>query len=371
MTKIYFYCFPEGVPERAAYQHLIVCLGEGFKELGTDFYSNLNYWKNSLDENDYLFKHNPEITPDDCTIVIVNSTGLAYGESLPENLFKRDRKYITVYMDDSDGNVTHSWNPEFRQFDFIFKTHFNSKCKYPSNIYPWAFGISQRILRATIEQVIPQQRLKKVLVNFRCEHSVRKMAFDEFISSIQDILAIDNTIEKFESPPVDSYDYLEFCQTGRRHYPSYYKRLTESFACACFGGFFIPNFPVNQVNNVRLYHRIPNKLNSLLNNLYKRPLSYTRRVIQWDSWRLWESLAAGCLTFQLDFEKYGFKLPVMPKNYYHYIGVDLENVEKSKKMIVDNYDDLIKISENGKKWALENYSPVATSRRFLDIVNKR
>ena len=92
--------------------------------------------------------------------------------------------------------------------------------------------------------------------------------------------------------------------------------------------------------------------------------------MQWDSWRLWESLSAGCLIFQVDMEHYGLTLPVMPKNWEHYIGVNFDNLEEFKTQLQRNVSRFGQIAENGKKWALDNYSPKNIAKRFLKLVGK-
>ena len=52
-----------GPPEATAYHHAMICLAEGFQALGISFYSNLDYWQTSPDRQDYLFQHNPDVTP--------------------------------------------------------------------------------------------------------------------------------------------------------------------------------------------------------------------------------------------------------------------------------------------------------------------
>ena len=49
------------------------------------------------------------------------------------------------------------------------------------------------------------------------------------------------------------------------------------------------------------------------------------RLIQWDSWRFWEGLAAGCLVFNFDLPLYGVRLPVMPEPFVHYVPVRANN----------------------------------------------
>jgi hypothetical protein len=96
----------------------------------------------------------------------------------------------------------------------------------------------------------------------------------------------------------------------------------------------------------------------------------TNRISQWDSWRFWESLAAGCVTFHVDFEKYGFELPVLPKNWEHYIGIDLDNIQESIDKIAEQPEVLEKISIQGREWVLQNYSPKAVALRFMEKIFK-
>jgi hypothetical protein len=150
-------------------------------------------------------------------------------------------------------------------------------------------------------------------------------------------------------------------QTGRRHYPNYYQRLQQTTACAAFGGYFLATYPKNPASfGSRLFRK-------LIANLGW----HSDRVLQWDSWRFWESLAAGCLTFQLDFNKYGMVLPVMPQNWQHYIGVDLEDVDALMNKLAKDRDFWSEIANQGRNWAIANYSPKAVAQRFLQIIAKR
>ena len=218
------------------------------------------------------------------------------------------------------------WNPHLENFAFRFRTHCNSKSIYPSNCLTSVFGPSNRILRETLKIEKFENRKRRLIVNFRNNHRqlrynksllkiregylwidsgvmtvdnpLRQIAGEQFLPLIQHILPPDNTTEDFDKSPSDSYHYLQWKQTGQRHYPSYYHHLKESTACACFGGAVTSN------------------------HLTGEPI-----VEWWDSWRFWESLAAGCVTFHVDFDKYGVQLPVMPENWRHYIGIDLDNMQ--------------------------------------------
>ncbi len=362
--KVFFYTTSQERPaENAYFQDLIVNLAEGFQHLGVEYYSSNNYWKLSPDDDQCLLQCDPDVKHQDCDIVVLERQWFEENGSLPQDLFTPSRQYITVYLDCADGFQTFSWLTEFRQFDFIFKTHYSRNIRYPNNLHPWVFGLSSRVLKELSNDIHFAQKKSCLLVNFRHKkfsHSLRRFVEKKFIPQIQDFLQIDASSEDLNIPPDDPYHLLRWTQTGRRHYPKYYKRLTESVASACFGGFFMaPNFTD--------YHpRISYYLAKLISELGLK----TNRIAQWDSWRFWESLAAGCVTFHVDFQKYGFELPVQPKNWEHYIGIDLDNVQSAIDKIAEEPEILEKIAIQGRVWAIENYSPQAVALRFMEKVLK-
>ncbi len=362
--QVFFYCLPN------EYQHLSICLAEGLKQLNVPFYSNVNYFQIDAEQEDYLFRHDPSVTPDDCDIVVVEKGWVTHLHSLPENLFHSGRNYLTVYLDDMDGPLTPAWYPAARNFDFIFRTHLNSQTKYPPNFVPWVFGLSNRILKETNNLPRFQDRNLNLLANFRItqetvtliffedieppqlpgmvrinptqlrvEHSLRQVFSDQFCSRLEPILSIDKTIDQFNQPPSHPYHALQWRQTVQRHHPNYYQRLKATAACAAFGGYVVPETD-----------------------------GHPSYLEWWDSWRFWESLAAGCVMFHVDLGKYGALLPVMPKNWQHYIGIDLDNMEDTVHRIATEPGILERISQAGRQWAIENYSPVPTARRFLETI---
>jgi hypothetical protein len=361
-NKPVFFSFREN-----QFSHLGICLAEGFKELGIPFYSNINYWQIAPDEPDkYLCCYNADVVPDDSSIVIATAGWVSHNIScLQDIIFHPNRQYIAVYLDDMDGPTI--WNPELNNFDLRLRTHYNSQSQYPLNCRAWAFGLSNRILQETSELSTFKERTKSLLVNFRVTQTIvefsrsllkadmgflkvdsaaiiidrplRKIISEEFLPLIQKVLILNNTGENFENSPLGAYHYLQWVQTGKRHYPNYYKRLKKSVGCACFGGYINSNVPTGQ------------------------PI-----VEWWDSWRFWESLVAGCVTFHVDFDKYGIQLPVMPQNWRHYIGIDLDNIHDTVDRITDKPEILETISQEGRQWAIENYAPVPTALRFLEML---
>ncbi|MFH1996549.1 MAG: glycosyltransferase family 1 protein [Candidatus Omnitrophota bacterium] len=356
MGRIYFYCCPPRSLTWTAYQHVPICIAEGLKTIGVEFFSNINYWQTVPGQEAYLFRHDPGVTPDDCTVVVLNNYWLDYGNVFPKDLLHSGRKYRTVYLDTADGIRTRSWDPLFRKFDFIFKLSMNTGCYYPSNVHPWAFGLSNRIVKELQDPAPFSKRKKCIMVNYRVRHYFRSIADRVFIDQIQSILPIDRNIDLCDAAPDDPYHYLYWKQSGR-HYPNYYGRLKQTAACACFGGYPVPPRPRDQSAPKMPWH-------SVMNLLDRRQ----RRIVQWDSWRFWESLSAGCAAFHFDFDKYGFLLPVMPENRKHYFGIDLDAVDDAIRILRSNIGILEKISEEGRRWAIEHYSPEPTARRFLKTI---
>jgi hypothetical protein len=95
----------------------------------------------------------------------------------------------------------------------------------------------------------------------------------------------------------------------------------------------------------------------------------TGTVAQFDSWRFWESLAAGCLTFHVDLERYDCLLPVAPENGRHYFGIDLGSPGREAERVLRSADSFGEIAARGRQWALEHYTPLATARRFVQSLS--
>lgn len=362
--RVFLYAYPCGSAQDAHYQHSIVALAEGLRKLKVDFFSNINYWQLFGETEDYLLKYNPEINHHDCSVVVLESH-YCRKQGIPQDLFLPNRKYITVFVNSDDGFQGLGFLPEFDKFDIILKPHSNSKIKQLSNHYPWAFGLSERILKATESPTNFTDRKNNLLVNFRHHsilgpHAVRRYVEKNFLPSINEVLFVDRTYESQDVLPSTAYDRLQWVQSGRRHHPSYYKRLQDSMACAAFGGLFFPPFIKNPSSLPR----------HILCKLWIESGLKSNRVIQWDSWRFWESLAAGCATFHLDFEKYGFLLPEMPQNWQHYIGIDLDNLSATTERLIEEPELLEKIANSGRVWAREKFGLEATARRFLELIRQ-
>jgi hypothetical protein len=223
-------------------------------------------------------------------------------------------------------------------------------------VRPWAFGLSRRIIDAVANGTAAGSRFMTIVSNFRVPHPVRKRANNRFLPLLSPLFAVDANEDS--TPPDSAYERLMWEQSGRRHNPLYYARLMGSAACSSFGGYFVPAFS-------RSLDSLPLRAAFKIINGFSIA---THSVAQFDSWRFWESLAAGCLTFHVDLARYGCALPVMPVNGTHYFGIDLARCRDEADRVLDSQARFSAIAASGQQWALEHYSPIATARRFLEYV---
>ena len=251
-ARVYFYCSDEP----GNLQEDVIALAEGLRELGLPFHANCDYWLQSTKPGDYLFRHSADVVPDDCDIVVMSYTWVQWvrmgdfklrRRPLPDGLFKPSRRYVTVAMDNGDGYRTTSWEEQFRPFDLILRSKFNSRAATPANMRPWAYGLTNRIVEATQNPLPFSQRADSMLVNFNVSHpyryGARDLAARRFEPRIGAVLAVDNTRDDLSREPSDTYAALMWRQTGGRFSCDYYERLKRSKAAACFCGDIIPPAP--------------------------------------------------------------------------------------------------------------------------------
>ena len=353
-TGVYFFLRQFRTAGDAGYQHRSIALAEGLRSLGVPVFANINYWRLGQGSAETLFHDEPSVRPQDCDVVVAEHVYYDAERGFPDAFFSPRRSYRTVFIDAADGWRTASM-PSYRKgIDLVLRCHYNSRFEYGTNVRPWAFGLSERILREVEDPTGHERRKKTLLCNHRAPHPVRRLAEERFIPLLNEDFVIDREVD--DSPPSDPYDRLMWEQSGRRHHPAYYNRLKTSLACSAFGGYFVPSF-ARSLDSPFL--RIAHKAVSVLR-------FSTRTVAQFDSWRFWESLAAGCVTFHIDLEHYGCRFPVMPTNGRHYVGIDLARLEAGVSRIRDGTVDLIGLA--GKQWAIDHYSPVASAKRLLQYV---
>src|SRR6202040_2467434 len=218
------------------------------------------------------------------------------------------------------------------------------------------FGISRRIVKATQNALPFAERFRSILVNFGATHSyrheLRELFEQQIYPKLTPVLEIDRRTNSRNIPPSDPYHRFMWEQTAGRHYPDYYERLRTSQACSCVGGQLIPALPDDwSVLHGSGGRRL--KLRKLTYGLLSRFTKKAPRWNQWESWRWWESMAAGCACFMLDFEKYGVQLPIQPENWENYIGLLLNKLDPDIKRILHNPELLERVGDAGRSWVLQ------------------
>jgi hypothetical protein len=351
--------------------HSFVCLAEGFAEIGEGIksYSNFDHCRLNAEGTDYLIKYDKRHPMENADIVFIHNS---LYQSLPTHMAddiltamnRQSRKYITVFIDDHDGLKTPGFRNGARLCDLVLKSHYNLKYKYPENFRPWQFGLCNRIINA-VSPIPYRERIPQIVVNFRVKHQLRDCVNGLIKPVIQKYFIWNDECEAFTPGDLSDTDLLYWKQTGARHYPAYYEKLSKSKLCACYGGVFA--IPAGNWNKYTA--KIARLMNTVL------PLYEWDRVRQWDSWRLWEAWVAGCCVLHINLEKYGCLLPVMPKNGVHYIGIDIKNLSRLERLLSSETENLEEqsllgeIAANGRDFVLNHYSPKKVAERLLGIYN--
>ncbi len=359
--NVFFYC--EGGQNPNISHHDYICLAEGFTALGAKCYGDRNMYKPSIGQ-DYLIKYDEHFLSEDADIVIFHFMLYHKSERYAEKLIEREvnrlkRKYVTVFIDASDGLITPGFRKEVRSCDIVLKCHYNKKYKYPANFFPWQFGVSTRMLNA-IDPLPFEDRDNSMLVNFRVKHQLRDYVNAILRPVAERYMIWDTRLDNFTNEGLAGDDLLLWEQTGARHYPSYYAKLSRTKACACYGGVFA--LPWGNQN--KYLAKVVRDINDILFKVVQWD-----RVRQWDSWRFWESFTAGACVFHIDLEKYGCVLPVMLKNGEHYIGIDISDIGSVERQFAQNR--LADIAEQGRMFILDNYTPKPVVLRLLNLVESK
>lgn len=348
--RIKFYLVPYDKPTNAAYQHQEVCLAEGLKDYGVEFYGNINYWMD-LGANKYLINKAPTGFKSNINIY----SGRYFVQNKED--FNLDKKAFNILIDSDDGIQTICLSSEARQFDLILRTHFSRGMKYQSNVRPWAFGLSNRIILEN-ENFIDEPIKEQCYINYRVSHNLRELAGNKMVNILNERFKIlhqfTETLKVVENIRKDKYDYWN--QTGRRHNKEYYKILNCSILSFAFGG-------------ILEYKSSFHRFKEALENKAHLNFSNNFNIFQFDSWRLWEGLLSKSCPVHIDFKDWGVELPEMPVSGVHYIGVKGTHFKKTAQELVRmQNDEITAIGYKGREWVLKHYAPKPTAIRLLKMV---
>jgi hypothetical protein len=225
----------------------------------------------------------------------------------------------------------------------LFVTHASRFVHKGGTRHPLAFGLSRGLIAATDNRTAFAQRQRKALRNFRAtlSQSLRGLLDITYVPALETQLPVDRTL----AAPA-----------------AYLQSLLNSAVCLAYGGDFYtpiganPWFKQNDPNLAAVHD-------------FQR-FDAPAAILRWDSFRLWESFAAGCLTVHLDFEKYGFQLPHNPVAWEHYAPIDLGNIAGSVEELMDRVKEWPDIAERGRAWAIKHYAPRPVAEHVLGTMLK-
>jgi len=220
----------------------------------------------------------------------------------------------------------------------LFAAHENRLVAKGGQRHPIAFGLSRSLIAATENRPTFTTRRKAALRNFRA-------TLNQSLRALLDITYVP-TLERHM--PIDRRTLAP---------DAYLDAMLNTAVCLAYGGDFYA--PIKDNGWFK-----KNDPATAAQHDFAR-LDAPALVIRWDSFRLWESFAAGCLTVHLDFEKYGFDLPVMPTAWEHYVPIDLNDIAGSVTLAMDREKEWPAIAEQGRAWAIAHYAPKPTAMRVL------
>ena len=350
---------------QGVYQHNIICLAEGFRKMGLEFYGNIDYWYEEKVEAPLIKVQLDNFEPD---IIIYSSHFIRDNFTLE---IKTLSNFFSVLIDSEDGFVTVS-DLYAKHFNLVLRSHFNSTREYASNVYPWSFGLSERMIKA-VEMNQCRCIKDRIFINYRVFYNGRHLArkFLDPILKVRFVLFNEIT-DPYSSEVLKIRDMKNiqnsyWWQTGCRHDNRYYSLLNESRFTYSFGGPLVLKLPFLITSSYLL--KFNRRMTQLLLDYGLLRSSFVINY-QFDSWRFWEAMLSNSIPLHFDFESWNFVLPVMPINGTHYYGVhNLDFKGCGDKILSISSSDLNQISVDGAKWALEHYSPLAVSTRLIRMIN--
>lgn len=357
--RVLFYLLPySGIPSNTPYQHTSIALAEGFCELGIEFYGSCKYWFD-WEKREFLFRVPPKGYKADIQIY-----STAYINKFGPNKICKDG--FNILLDDADGMGTPAQNAEFKHFDLILRSHFNSGFDYLNNVRPWAFGLTNRLIfYNNIFKHLPVKH--NVFSNIRVPQNIRVLANQRLLPKLMIKYQHDDTVtDSLSTKRIDGLEeYSYWNQTGRRHNKEYFKILNSSLLTFAFGGLSERKIGKKGSLAIEVSNKIMAKLNKLL-KLRQKPFYY---IHNFDNWRFWEALASNSCPLAMNFEYWDCIYPEMPQCGKHYLGVKDHFFENAAESILQmNEGEINKIAEAGRAWVLENYSPIPTAKRLLNLV---
>ncbi|TAL60413.1 MAG: hypothetical protein EPN85_07280 [Bacteroidetes bacterium] len=368
MSKIKFFVTPVYPYSNDHYYHEIIALAEGLIELGHEVTGNANYWFQP-EKKSWLLNENAS---EDYDIAIYD---YRYVRSFEHLLFRKgypglkpDKIKILVDRNDWISPVWHA-NKHYLVFDLILAGNLFKNVSYPSNVKPWAIGLTNRIMQSIDKNFNQYERTENVIGhNFRIAHNMREYVLKGLEGSLKKITL--QPCFTYAKKNEDAMDDHYWKISTHRHIPEYYKLLNSKLMFASFGGYYeykpLAYAPYGILDKIK---RKPYYWYYKLLLRYNKSIAPAVFVFQYDNFRLWEVLYSRSCAVNLDIESWNFRMPVNPVEGEHYMGIDRFNFNKFAEKIENlPLEQIQSIGLKGREWVLQNYSPVAQAKRMLQHI---
>lgn len=325
--------------DSTTFSYAATCLADGLNQLGVPIFSNISYGDELI--TDFRF----EATPDKnvrngahCIVIDLQDTDRYCEQVL--RLETRHCHSVALSIQDNVGNFC------IEGVDAFLCPHENRYRTMAGPRVPIGFGLSSAMIRKSESCCPGTAREAGFLYNFR-------PSLNQDLRACLDLVLLP-VLKRYL--PVNE----RLTRPGRWN-DDYFALLRSSFGCLAYGGTFEQDFTKNE------FFMRSERFREFSSCIHQQRDTV---ILRWDSWRFWESLVCGCLTLHLDFDEYGFMLPVQPENWKHYVGINLADIHRDIERLMDERERLPEIAWNGRLWALQHYSPLAAAKRFLQQINK-
>ena len=353
-------------------------LADGFKAMGWNVLGNINYWVRS---DGFLISEDNLNTPVDLVIMdhrFVHHTKswVIQGHVQTEKEAEAPR----VLLERQCGQEQFpQWNRDgwLGFFDLILATDRTAHHPSHQKIAPWQIGVIQEVIDS-IDESKGAPTSDSVLCNFRVGHDVRGRLTRDIEAGLARFQRL-SFLQAFDALEDESSAEEKSLNTatGGRFNPSYLSRIGKHLGVLAYGGYLVVKpfeyTSMDAEGKLRLpwTTRLERKVRRTLQS--SRPEGSRHHVAyQWDSFRWWETLVAGCAPITLDFDYWGLSLPVLPVEGEHYIGIEeLDGRLAAEKLSNMPKEEYLRIGRAGRAWFEEHYSPKAQAQRLLDELLQR
>lgn len=309
-------------------------LASGLNQLGIPIHANIDYRNPGI--SSLTFTKSEALH--DCKVHVLDVLEGTFQDDFPYSIGSGSLSLHVYTLCDSIDHLNLRGD-----FTSIHRGHSNRFISSHYPFFPICFGVSD-VLQNFSQNFEYGIRDEVVLRNFRySRNQYVRLAMDlAWVKLLEPHIRIDRSMTK----------------SSGRWDTAFYEKLGQSLGCLCYGGNLVEDLSDYYLDNLSLNDPRRDFLGNKKHHV-------NPAIVRWDSWRFWESLSMGCLSIHLDFEKHGFLLPEIPENWEHYVGISFNTLKEDLERLMDERSRWAEIAWNGRKWALEHYSPLPVAKRFL------